>query len=54
MTTSFVLALAGKGWRAALRDDTYLREGLNVHDGGVTYGAVAEALALPTRRLRKS
>jgi alanine dehydrogenase len=47
VTTSFVLALADKGWRMALRDDAHLREGLNVHDGRVTYRAVAEALALP-------
>ena len=47
VTTSFVLALADKGWRAALRDDPNLREGLNVQDGRVTYRAVADALALP-------
>jgi alanine dehydrogenase len=47
VTTSFVLALADKGWRNALRDDANLREGLNVCDGRVTYRAVAEALALP-------
>jgi alanine dehydrogenase len=47
VTTSFVLALADKGWRTALQEDADLREGLNVHDGRVTYRAVAEALALP-------
>lgn len=47
VTTSFVLALADKGWRTALEEDVNLREGLNVHDGRVTYRAVAEALALP-------
>jgi alanine dehydrogenase len=47
VTTSFVLALADKGWRNALRDDANLREGLNVYDGRITYRAVAEALALP-------
>ena len=46
-TLPFVLALADKGWRAALRDDPNLREGLNVQDGRVTYRAVADALALP-------
>src|SRR6185312_4566097 len=47
MTTSFVLALADKGWRRALSEDAHLRNGLNVHDGQVTYRAVADALKLP-------
>jgi alanine dehydrogenase len=46
-TTSFVLALADKGWRRALSDDPHLRDGLNVHDGRITYRAVADALELP-------
>ena len=47
VTTSFVLALADKGWRRALAEDAHLRAGLNIHDGHVTYRAVAEALKLP-------
>ena len=47
MTTPFVLALADKGWRRALSEDPHLRNGLNVHDGRVTYRAVADALELP-------
>ena len=47
VTTSFVLALADKGARRALSEDAHLRAGLNVHDGRVTYRAVAEALRLP-------
>src|ERR1700675_4582699 len=47
MTTSFVLALADRGWRRALSEDAHLRNGLNVHDGRVTYRAVADALKLP-------
>jgi alanine dehydrogenase len=47
VTTSFVLALADKGWRRALSEDTHLRDGLNVHAGRVTYRAVADALKLP-------
>ena len=47
MTTSFVLALADKGWRRALNEDPHLLKGLNVHDGRVTYRAVADALELP-------
>ena len=46
-TLPFTLALAGKGWREACRDDVHLREGLNVHAGKVTHAAVGEALGLP-------
>jgi alanine dehydrogenase len=46
-TTSFILALADKGWRRALNDDPHLRSGLNVHGGHITYRAVADALKLP-------
>ena len=47
VTTSFVLALADKGWRTALKEDAHLQAGLNVHAGRVTYRAVADALGLP-------
>ena len=47
MTTSFVLALADKCWRRAMSEDPHLLKGLNVHDGRVTYRAVADALELP-------
>ena len=46
-TFPFVLALADKGWRRAMSDDPNLRNGLNVHDGRITYKAVADALKLP-------
>jgi len=46
-TTSFILALAAKGWRRALHDDLHLRSGLNVHNGQITCRAVADALKLP-------
>ena len=45
-TLPFVIALAEKGWRGALRDDPHLRNGLNVHAGQVTYAAVAHDLRL--------
>jgi alanine dehydrogenase len=45
-TLPFALALADKGWREALREDPHLRAGLNVHDGKVTCGPVAEAHGL--------
>lgn len=46
-TIGHAVALADKGWRAALRDDAHLRRGLNVCQGQVTYEAVARALGLP-------
>lgn len=45
-TLPFTLALADKGWKAALRDDPYLLAGLNVVDGKVTCAPVAEAHGL--------
>ncbi|MDT8879974.1 alanine dehydrogenase [Halomonas saccharevitans] len=45
-TLPFVRALADKGWRQALADDPHFTAGLNVHDGQVTYQAVAEAFGL--------
>jgi alanine dehydrogenase len=43
-TLPFVLALAGKGWKAALKDDPHLRNGLNVWNGKITCEPVAKAL----------
>ena len=43
-TLPFTLALADKGWRRALADDSHLRNGLNVASGKVTCRPVAEAL----------
>ncbi|MDO6585375.1 alanine dehydrogenase [Salipiger sp. 1_MG-2023] len=43
-TLPFVLALAGKGWRQACKDDPHLAEGLNVHAGTLTNLAVGAAL----------
>ncbi len=45
-TLPFTLALADKGWRQALREDSHLKAGLNVAAGKVTYKAVAKALNL--------
>ena len=47
MTLPFVIALADKGYRIALGQDPHLRAGLNVHEGQITYKAVADALKLP-------
>lgn len=46
-TLPFTLSLADKGWRQALYDDAFLKEGLNVHEGRVTYKAVADAHGVP-------
>jgi alanine dehydrogenase len=43
-TLPYVLALAGQGYRAAMRRDPHLLAGLNVHEGKVTNRPVAEAL----------
>lgn len=43
-TLPFALALADKGYPQALTDDPYLRQGLNIHKGRVTYQAVAQNL----------
>jgi alanine dehydrogenase len=47
MTLPHVIALADKGYRVALGQDPHLRAGLNVHEGQITYTAVADALKLP-------
>ena len=44
VTLPHTLAIADKGWEAALRDDAHLAQGLNVWNGQVTYKAVAEDL----------
>ncbi len=42
-TLPYVTAIVEKGWKAALRDDPALAQGLNTFDGHVTNEAVAEA-----------
>jgi alanine dehydrogenase len=43
-TLPFVLAIAEKGWRAALAADPHLKNGLNVCGGNIACREVAEAL----------
>jgi alanine dehydrogenase len=45
-TLPYVLALAGQGFREAMKRDPHLLAGLNVHEGKVTNRPVAEALGL--------
>jgi len=42
-TFPYVMTLANKGWRQALRSNAALRKGLNIVDGKVTYKGVADA-----------
>jgi len=42
-TLPYVIALASKGWKKALRDDAALALGLNAHEGLVTNAGVAQA-----------
>ncbi len=43
-TLPYVITLADKGWRQALREDAFFRTGLNIAEHGVTHPSVAEAL----------
>lgn len=46
-TLPFAIELVSKGVKAALKDNPHLMNGLNVHQGKLTYLAVAEAFDLP-------
>ena len=50
-TLPYIVELANRGWRDALRRDAALAKGLNTHDGEVVYGPVAEAHGLRSREL---
>lgn len=50
-TLPYVLELAGRGWREALRRDPALALGLNTHEGQVVYGPVADAHGLDSVEL---
>lgn len=49
-TLRYALALADLGWREALRRDSGLARGLNVHEGAIYYPAVAQAHDLTTKK----
>ena len=44
VTTPFGLSIADQGWQEALKNDSYLRNGLNISEGQITNEAVAAAL----------
>ncbi|SEO10908.1 alanine dehydrogenase [Actinacidiphila rubida] len=50
-TLPYIVELANRGWRDALRRDAALALGLNTHEGQVVYGPVAEAHGLPVTDL---
>ncbi|WP_417833555.1 alanine dehydrogenase [Thalassospira xiamenensis] len=52
-TLPFTLSLADKGWKKACQDDPHLAAGLNVHEGRITYEAVARDLGYDYIPLQK-
>jgi alanine dehydrogenase len=46
VTMPYAKAIANKGWKKAMLDDNSLKLGLNVHEGQITYQAVAESFNL--------
>jgi alanine dehydrogenase len=50
-TLPYTMELAKHGWRDAVRADVALAEGVNVVNGSVTYGPVAEAHSMVHVRL---
>ncbi|HEY5836853.1 alanine dehydrogenase [Streptomyces sp.] len=50
-TLPYVVELADRGWREALRRDPALALGLNTHEGQVVYGPVAQAHGLDSAEL---
>jgi alanine dehydrogenase len=51
-TLPYIVELANRGWREALRRDPALALGLNTHEGQVVYGPVAEAHGLAAADLQ--
>ena len=51
-TLPYTIELANHGWREAVMRDDALAEGVNVVEGSITYGPVAEAHGLTSRPLR--
>ena len=50
-TLPYVVELARSGWRDAVRKDAALAEGVNVVNGQLTYGPVADAHGLSSVQL---
>ncbi|AXI80086.1 alanine dehydrogenase [Peterkaempfera bronchialis] len=45
-TLPYIVEVANRGWKEACKRDAALAKGLNVHEGQITYGPVAEAHGL--------
>jgi alanine dehydrogenase len=43
VTLPYAVAIADKGWKKALEEDSELRKGLNIVDGKIVYKDVADA-----------
>ena len=52
-TLPYAKALAAKGWKRACQEDPALLKGVNMVEGEVTYGPVAEAFDLPAVPVKK-
>ncbi|MGE1062471.1 alanine dehydrogenase [Megasphaera paucivorans] len=52
-TLPYVLKIANKGWKQALKDDVGLAQGLNTVNGRITFKAVADALNKPFTKLEE-
>ena len=46
-TLPFIKSLANSGWQSALKNDQHLKNGLNVHEGSISFEAVADELGYP-------
>lgn len=53
-TLPYILELADKGWRKAIRENPSLARGVNIVEGKITYKAVAEAFNLPYTPLEET
>ncbi|MBI1926892.1 alanine dehydrogenase [Candidatus Poribacteria bacterium] len=54
VTRPYIVALANKGWKRAMREDVALAKGLNIADGKICFRAVAKAFGMayfPTEEL---
>lgn len=47
VTLEYILKIANKGWKQALKEDSALAKGANVVSGNITYKSVADAFDLP-------
>lgn len=53
VTRPYVMSLARKGWKQAMRDDRVLARGLNIAHGQVVHAAVADAFEMDYTRLEE-